>query len=202
MCVRLGHRPDGQDFAEGLGQHRLQLRRQQDYVPHHDPFQYDKSTANPKHLPPSSAAAIGRTDQANHQYDLSLLYKTLQDGNIPAVSFLKAAAYQDGHAGYSNPIDEQHFLVNTINQIEQSKYWKSTAIVITYDDSDGSGSATASTTPSRAACTRGAPCSTSAAGRISGPSSSTRPPGGRQRLVDGHAAGRSGSSVFMRTWVA
>ena len=109
----------------------------QDYVPHHDPFQYYKSTANPKHLPPSSEAAIGRTDQANHQYDLSLFYETLKDGNLPSVSFLKAAAYQDGHAGYSNPIDEQHFLVNTINQIEQSKYWKSTAIVITYDDSDG-----------------------------------------------------------------
>jgi phospholipase C len=109
----------------------------QDYVPHHDPFQYYKSTANPKHLPPSSEAAIGHTDQANHQYDLSLFYDTLKDGNLPAVSLLKAAAYQDGHAGYSNPIDEQTFLVNTINQIERSKYWKSTAIVITYDDSDG-----------------------------------------------------------------
>jgi phospholipase C len=56
---------------------------------------------------------------------------------MPAVSFLKAAAYQDGHPGYSDPTDEQHFIVNTVNQIEQSKYWKSTAIVITYDDSDG-----------------------------------------------------------------
>ena len=56
---------------------------------------------------------------------------------MPAVSFLKAAEYQDGHPGYSDPLDEQTFLVNTINQIEQSKYWKSTAIVITYDDSDG-----------------------------------------------------------------
>ena len=44
----------------------------QDYVPHHDPFQYYKSTANPKHLPPTSEAAIGHTDQANHQYDISL----------------------------------------------------------------------------------------------------------------------------------
>ena len=109
----------------------------QDYVPHHDPFQYYKSTANPKHLPPSSFAAIGRTDQANHQYDISLFYKTLTYGNLPSVSLLKAPAYQDGHAGYSNPLDEQTFLVNTINQIEQSKYWKSTAIIITYDDSDG-----------------------------------------------------------------
>jgi phospholipase C len=56
---------------------------------------------------------------------------------MPAVSFLKAKAYQDGHAGYSNPIDEQTFLVNTINQIQRSKYWRSTAIVVTYDDSDG-----------------------------------------------------------------
>ena len=108
-----------------------------DYSPHHEPFQYYKSTANPKHLPPSSEAAVGRTDQANHQYDLSWFYKTLTAGNMPAVSFLKASEYQDGHPGYSDPLDEQNFLVNTINQVERSKFWKSTAIVVTYDDSDG-----------------------------------------------------------------
>jgi phospholipase C len=108
-----------------------------DYSPHHEPFQYYKSTANPKHLPPSSEAAIGHTDQANHQYDLSDFYQTVTDGNMPAVSFLKASEYQDGHPGYSDPLDEQSFLVNTINQIERSKYWRSTAIVVTYDDSDG-----------------------------------------------------------------
>jgi len=108
-----------------------------DYSPHHNPFEYYKSTANPKHMPPSSEAAIGHTDQANHQYDLSWFGKTLTDGNMPAVSFLKASEYQDAHPGYSDPLDEQTFLVNTINQIEQSKYWSSTAIVVTYDDSDG-----------------------------------------------------------------
>jgi phospholipase C len=109
----------------------------QDYTPHWDPFQFYKSTANPRHLPPTSEAAIGHTDQANHQYDLSDFYKTLKDGNMPAVSFLKPAAYQSGHPGYSDPIDEQHFLVSTINQIEASPDWDSTAIIITYDDSDG-----------------------------------------------------------------
>jgi phospholipase C len=108
-----------------------------DYSPHHNPFQYYKSTSNPKHLPPTSEAAIGHTDQANHQYDLSLFYDTLKARNLPSVSFLKAAAFQDGHPGYSTPLDEQNFLVNTINQIEESKYWKSTAIVVTWDDSDG-----------------------------------------------------------------
>jgi phospholipase C len=108
-----------------------------DYSPHHNPFEYYASTANPKHLPPSSEKAIGHTDQANHEYDLSDFYQTLKDGNMPSVSYLKAAEYQDAHPGYSDPLDEQTFLVNTINQIEKSKYWSSTAIVITYDDSDG-----------------------------------------------------------------
>jgi phospholipase C len=108
-----------------------------DYVQHHEPFQYYASTANPHHLPPTSEAMVGQTDQANHQYDLSYFYETLKDGNMPSVSFLKAAAYEDGHAGYSDPLDEQRFLVNTINQIESSPDWSSTAIVIAYDDSDG-----------------------------------------------------------------
>ncbi len=108
-----------------------------DYSAHHEPFQYYKSTANPKHLPPSSAAAIGRTDQANHQYDLTDFDASLQAGSMPAVSFLKAASYQDGHGAYSDPLDEQHFLVSTINKIQQSPEWRSTAIFIAYDDSDG-----------------------------------------------------------------
>src|SRR3989475_3225676 len=74
-----------------------------DYIPHHEPFQYYTSTANPHHLPPSSVSMIGETDQANHQYDLQDFWDAVQAGNMPAVSFLKAAAYQDGHAGYSDP---------------------------------------------------------------------------------------------------
>ncbi|MEU4523295.1 alkaline phosphatase family protein [Amycolatopsis sp. NPDC024027] len=108
-----------------------------DYSPHHEPFQYYRSTANPKHLPPSSVRAIGQTDRANHQYDISDFNDALQAGSMPAVSFLKAPEYQDGHAGYSDPLDEQQFVVGEINKIQQSPDWKSTAIVLAYDDSDG-----------------------------------------------------------------
>jgi phospholipase C len=108
-----------------------------DYSPHHAPFQYYQSTSNPKHLAPSSVAAIGHTDQANHNYDLTDFDKALKAGNLPAVSFLKAAASQDGHPGNSDPLDEQQFIVNTINQLQKSSEWKSTAVVIAYDDSDG-----------------------------------------------------------------
>jgi phospholipase C len=61
----------------------------------------------------------------------------LNAGNMPAVSFLKAIAAQDGHAGYSDPLLEQPFLVSTVNAIMRSSFWRSTAVIILYDDSDG-----------------------------------------------------------------
>ena len=108
-----------------------------DYSPHHNPFAYYKSTSNPKHLAPSSVRAIGHTDRANHNYDLSDFDAAVKAGNLPAVSYLKAGEYQDGHAGYSDPLDEQTFLVRTINELQRSRDWASTAVVIAYDDSDG-----------------------------------------------------------------
>jgi phospholipase C len=108
-----------------------------DYSPHHNPFAYYESTANPKHKPPTSVAMIGQTDHANHNYDLSDFDDALAAGNLPAVSFLKAGVYQDGHAAYSDPLDEQEFLVGRLNALQRSPQWASTAVFIAYDDSDG-----------------------------------------------------------------
>lgn len=109
----------------------------QDYVPHHNPFQYYQSTANPTHLPPSSLKMIGKNDQANHIYDLKYFWAAAEQGNVPAVSYLRASAYQDGHPGYSTPILEQEFLVNTINRLQKLPQWKDMAIIIAFDDSGG-----------------------------------------------------------------
>ena len=46
------------------------------------------------------------------------------------MSFLKAPGYQDGHAGYSDPLDEQQFVVNEINALEQTPDWSSTAVIV------------------------------------------------------------------------
>ncbi len=127
-----------------------------DYIPHHEPFNYYASTANPHHLSPASVAAIGTDTQsyvngtpqfntANHQYDMSdfdalvaaINHGLLSPDHLPAVSFLKAPGYQDGHAAYSDPIDEQQFIVSEINALQQTPDWASTAVVIAYDDSDG-----------------------------------------------------------------
>jgi phospholipase C len=109
-----------------------------DYIPHHAFFQYWQSTANPNHTPRTSVAMIGHQgDAANHEYDLNDFWDALAAHDLPAVSFLKAKAIQDGHAGYSDPLDEQQFLVSTINRLEASPEWASTAVIIAYDDSDG-----------------------------------------------------------------
>jgi phospholipase C len=127
-----------------------------DYIPHHEPFQYYASTANPHHLPPASLAAIGTDTQtitrgtpqfntANHQYDTSdfdslvgaISHGYLSPEHLPALSFLKAPGYQDGHAGYSDPLDEQKFVADEINALQHTPDWSSTAVIVTYDDSDG-----------------------------------------------------------------
>jgi phospholipase C len=109
-----------------------------DYIPHHEPFQYYTSTQNLKHLRPTSTKMIGRAgDQANHQYDINDFYAAVDANNMPAVSFLKAPGYQDAHAGYSDPLDEQAFVVSIINFLQHTPQWSSTAVIINYDDSDG-----------------------------------------------------------------
>jgi phospholipase C len=108
-----------------------------DYDPHHDPFQFVAAIANPHHLPPTSTAMIGQTDQANHQYDLTSFWTAADAGNLPAVSFLKAPGYQDGHPANSDPLDEQEYLVTTINHLMTLPSWNSTAIIVQWDDSDG-----------------------------------------------------------------
>jgi phospholipase C len=127
-----------------------------DYIPHHEPFQYYASTANPHHLAPASLSAIGtdtqsfssgvpQWDTANHQYDTgdfdalvgAIATGHMSPASLPAVSFVKAPGYQDGHPGYSDPLDEQKFVTQEINALMDTPDWSSTAVVVSYDDSDG-----------------------------------------------------------------
>jgi phospholipase C len=114
-----------------------------DYSAHHNPFEYYKSTANPDHRLPESEAMIGHSEPtqpeggANHEYDMAAFDEAVKHENLPAVTFLKAPEYQDGHPGYSDPLDEQAFIAEKLDELENSGQWESTAVVIAYDDSDG-----------------------------------------------------------------
>ena len=115
-----------------------------DYTPHHNWFQYFASTANSTHARPSSIAKIGYTDPkdsggtpVHHEYDVNDFFSAVSAGNFPSVSYLKAPAVDDAHPGNSDPLDEQEFVVKVINFLEKQPDWKDTAVIITYDDSDG-----------------------------------------------------------------
>jgi phospholipase C len=111
---------------------------QGDYVPHHTPFQYYASTANPTHARPKSVKTIGYSgDPANHDYDIDDFFTAISAGNFPTVSFLKAISIQDGHPGNSDPLDEQQFVVKVANFLQSQPEWPNTALVVLYDDSDG-----------------------------------------------------------------
>jgi phospholipase C len=110
-----------------------------DYIPHHQPFQYYPQTANPAHNLPTPGVVIGASDPkgANHQYDIVDFWQALDTHSLPSVSYLKAPGYQDGHPGYSDPVLEQEFVVETVNRLMRSPEWETMAIIIAYDDSDG-----------------------------------------------------------------
>ena len=108
-----------------------------DYIPHHSWPQYYASSANPNHTRPKSIEEIGYDGPANHVYDIRDFFTAVKAGNFPAVSFIKAIAIQDGHPGYSDPIDEQQDIVHIINFLENQEDWKNTAVIIMYDDDDG-----------------------------------------------------------------
>jgi phospholipase C len=158
--------PVGLELPAALGTGTGQYGFKDDYIPHHQPFQYYASTANPHHLTlPTNAsgqdtlaglATIGKDTQSyvngvpqfdtpNHQYDSSdfdqlvsaIHAGALPPSALPSVSFLKAPGWADGHAAYSDPLDEQYWVVNEINALEKTPDWSSTAVVILYDDSDG-----------------------------------------------------------------
>jgi len=115
-----------------------------DYVPHHNWFAYYPSTSNATHARPASLASIGHTldrdgskDPANHEYDLEDFFAAVKAGNFPAVSYLKSKSYQDGHAFYSDPLDEQAAIVRLLNFLQRRPEWKDTAVILAWDDSDG-----------------------------------------------------------------
>jgi phospholipase C len=117
---------------------------QGDYVPHHAWFQYYTTTSNPAHTRPTSTALIGFTDPldntatpVHHQYDTADFRAAVSSGNFPSVSYIKMPSVGDAHPGNSDPLDEQANVVDLVNFIEQQPDWKNTAIIITYDDSDG-----------------------------------------------------------------
>jgi acid phosphatase len=93
---------------------------------HHQPFAYyarwgtDGSAAKAAHL----------QDEANFLTDVS-------GGTLPSVAFIKPLGTNNEHPGYADLVDGQNHVAQLVAAIQNSAYWKDTAIVITYDEFGG-----------------------------------------------------------------
>src|SRR5579875_527479 len=91
-----------------------------------NPFQYQKQIMT------------NTTIRTTHMFDVTQIYQDIQDGNLPAVSFVKPSGWVDGHPA-SSKWDLFEGFVRKIIQAVQSKpdLWRSTAIFITTDEGGG-----------------------------------------------------------------
>ena len=93
-----------------------------------NPFQYDTSImANP---------AV-RTAHIDDITGPGGLYSDIKDGALPAVSFVKPSAFVDGHPSSSKLDLFEGFTQKIVEMVQDSPYWKDTAIFITFDEGGG-----------------------------------------------------------------
>jgi phospholipase C len=92
---------------------------------HHQPFAYYANYAD------------GTKGRADHLLDESAFIAAAQNGNLPAVSFVKPLGNENEHPGYSNVSSGEHHAVDLINAIRNGPQWKDTAIFVTYDENGG-----------------------------------------------------------------
>ncbi|HXZ49354.1 MAG TPA: alkaline phosphatase family protein [Usitatibacter sp.] len=92
---------------------------------HHQPFAY------------FAAFADGTEAKREHLLDEEEFWKALKAGNLPAVSFVKPLGPLNEHPGYADLISGQEHIAKIVEAIMASPQWKSTAIVVTYDENGG-----------------------------------------------------------------
>ena len=90
-----------------------------------DPFQY------------ASSVMTNAAKRANTQHDSSDFDRDVANGTLPSVSFLKPGD-DDGHPGYSTLAAFENFVARTVTEVQNKPaLWKSTAIIVTMDESGG-----------------------------------------------------------------
>jgi phospholipase C len=92
---------------------------------HHQPFIYFANYADGT---PAKAAHL--QDEANFLADL-------RNNTLPSVSFIKPVGDENEHPGYATLVAGQQHVASLVQAIQNSPYWKNTAIIITYDENGG-----------------------------------------------------------------
>lgn len=72
-----------------------------------------------------------------HLFDLKQFYSDLDQGSLPAVSFVRSTDRYSQHPGDGNLLDGLNWCANLIEKIQKSSSWKDCAIILTYDENGG-----------------------------------------------------------------
>ncbi|OIR17896.1 phospholipase C 2 precursor [mine drainage metagenome] len=92
---------------------------------HHQPFGYFKNFAE------------DTQGRLQHLKDESDFIADIKNGNLPAVSFYKPLGTLNEHPGYTDILSGEKHIAEIISHIENSKLWKDSLIIVTYDENGG-----------------------------------------------------------------
>jgi phospholipase C len=69
--------------------------------------------------------------------DEQQFFADVSGGTLPAVSFIKPLGPDNEHPGYASLQQGQQHVADLVSTIQNSKYWRDTVIIITYDENGG-----------------------------------------------------------------
>jgi phospholipase C len=98
---------------------------------HHQPLAYYNNFA--PWLPNGQRNPLS----AQHLQDEANFFQDLQNGNLPAVSFIKPVGENNEHPGYTDLLLGQQHVADIVHAVQNSPDWAHTAIIITYDENGG-----------------------------------------------------------------
>jgi phospholipase C len=66
-----------------------------------------------------------------------VFFSDVTNGTLPAVTFIKPLGPDNEHPGYANLLRGQQHVADIVRAIQNSRFWASSAIIITYDENGG-----------------------------------------------------------------
>ena len=96
-----------------------------DFQFHHQPFAYFAQYGD------------GTEARRQHLKDETDMIADIATGSLPAVVFWKPIGELNEHPGYADTISGDRHMADVIESIRQSRMWKSTVIIVTYDENGG-----------------------------------------------------------------
>jgi phospholipase C len=97
---------------------------------HHQPFAYYDNYAPWVNGQRNSVSAAHLQDENN-------FFSDLQNGTLPAVTFIKPLGPDNEHPGYADLLTGQQHVADIVAAVQASPYWNGALIVVTYDEHGG-----------------------------------------------------------------